>query len=572
MRNGHGGSLIALMCFAHLPNLALFRYESSSESSINNAKPMEIISELPVKNGREKPVDIPIDPPGVKFSLRTFLKYTGPGWLMSLAYLDPGNLEADLQSGAFTGYQMLWVLLLAHIVGLILQVLSCRLAAVTGEHLAEHCRARYARWTARALWVMTEIAIIGSDIQEVLGTAIAFRVLFNIPLWAGTIITAVDTLTFLALHLFHGIRVLEAFIFVLILTMMLCFFIDMGISAPPAVDIFKGFVPMIASYAVMQMVGLIGAVIMPHNLYLHSALTRSRRIDRREERNIKQANKYFLIDSSLSLSVSFVINLAMVSAFAHGMFSVQCATRPHGPLACLVTPEDWDSAVCNPNDAACQCHTPEGIAGVCANIGLENAAGALAAVMYSRAVKYIFAVGVLAAGQASTLTGTLAGQYVMEGFMRWKIPMWLRVIITRSIALGPALAFAILQGEIKAMNGVNAWLNILQSIQLPFALLPVLHFSVSREVLGRFVICPFWTVLMWMLACLVIGVNFYLVIETIVPLGWPWYAWVIIAVVACLYITMCIACVKEDLMAAVRKVVGLCHRPARSALNSPGGA
>mmetsp|Transcript_19290 Transcript_19290/g.16519 ORF Transcript_19290/g.16519 Transcript_19290/m.16519 type:complete len:214 (+) Transcript_19290:110-751(+) len=146
-------------------------------------------------------VDLPIDPPGVKFSFRTFFKYTGPGWLMSLAYLDPGNLEADLQAGAFTGFQLLWVLLLAHIFGLLLQVLACRIAAVTGVHLAEHCRARYPRSTATILWIMAEIAIIGSDIQEVLGTAIAFRVLLNIPLWAGTLITAVDTLTFLTLHL-----------------------------------------------------------------------------------------------------------------------------------------------------------------------------------------------------------------------------------------------------------------------------------------------------------------------------------------------------------------------------------
>lgn len=263
-------------------------------SSISSGKSVELVdepSELPVRTGKEKQVEIPIDPPGVKFSFRTFCKYAGPGWLMSLAYLDPGNLEADLQAGAFTGFQLLWVLLLAHIVGLILQILSSRLAAVTGKHLAEHCRARYPKWTATVLWIMTEIAIIGSDIQEVLGTAIAFKVLLNIPLWAGTLITAVDTLTFLTLHLLHGIRVLEAFIFILILTMMACFFIDMAISAPPAVDIFKGFIPMVASYATMQMVGLIGAVIMPHNLYLHSALTGSRKIDRSEERNIQQANK-----------------------------------------------------------------------------------------------------------------------------------------------------------------------------------------------------------------------------------------------------------------------------------------
>lgn len=242
-----------------------------------------------IRDGHQ--IAIPIDPPGVKFSIRTFFKYAGPGWLMSLAYLDPGNLEADLQAGAFTGFQLLWVLLLAHIAGLLLQICACRIGAATGESLAENCRRGYSRRVSNILWIMSEIAIIGSDIQEVIGTATAFHVLFGIDMWVGVLITAADTLTFLFIQIFHGMRVMEAFIFILIMTMMGCFFANMAITAPPAVEVAKGFIPNVSSYAVMELVGIVGAVIMPHNLYLHSALVQSRKIDKNNHEFVKQANK-----------------------------------------------------------------------------------------------------------------------------------------------------------------------------------------------------------------------------------------------------------------------------------------
>ncbi|KAF4749958.1 hypothetical protein FOZ62_011122, partial [Perkinsus olseni] len=284
-------------------------------------------------------VDLPIDPPGVKFSFRTFFKYTGPGWLMSLAYLDPGNLEADLQAGAFTGFQMLWVLLLAHIAGLLLQICACRIGAATGESLAENCRRGYSRKVSNVLWIMSEIAIIGSDIQEVVGTATAFHVLFGIDMWIGVLITAADTLTFLFIQIFHGMRVMEAFIFILIMVMMGCFFANMAITSPPAVEVAKGFIPQVSSYAIMQLVGIVGAVIMPHNLYLHSALVQSRKIDKNNHEFVRQANKYLTLDACSSILVSFIINMAVVCSFAYGMFSVHCARMSNGPLACLSSPQ-----------------------------------------------------------------------------------------------------------------------------------------------------------------------------------------------------------------------------------------
>nr|ACE80695.1 natural resistance-associated macrophage protein isotype II [Perkinsus marinus] len=498
-----------------------------------------------IRDGHQ--IDIPIDPPGVKFSIRTFFKYAGPGWLMSLAYLDPGNLEADLQAGAFTGFQLLWVLLLAHIAGLLLQICACRIGAATGESLAENCRRGYSRRVSNILWIMSEIAIIGSDIQEVIGTATAFHVLFGIDMWVGVLITAADTLTFLFIQIFHGMRVMEAFIFILIMTMMGCFFANMAITAPPAVEVAKGFIPNVSSYAVMELVGIVGAVIMPHNLYLHSALVQSRKIDKNNHEFVKQANMYLTVDACCSILISFIINMAVVCSFAYGMFSLHCARMPKGPFACLSSPDDWSTSTCDPLNPDCHCTTSYGETGVCAMVGLENAAEALGAVISSDAMKYIFAVGVLAAGQASTLTGTMAGQYVMEGFMHIRISMWVRVLLTRTIALGPALAIALVESEVSGMNGINAWLNILQSIQLPFALLPLLHYAMSKKVMGTFALNRWWSAGLWLLALIILAINVYLIITTLVPLDWPWYAWAIIGVVFYLYVSLCFYCVEDDL-------------------------
>ena len=199
---------------------------------------------------------------------RKFLKYTGPGWLMSLAYLDPGNLEADLQAGAYTGYQLLWLLLGAHVIGYVMQILAARLGTVSGKHLAEICREKYPRGLARILWVMAELAIIGAVVQEVVGTAIALNVLLGVPMWAGVLITAADTFTFLAVHYFKGVRAIEILIFTLVMIMMGCFFVNFSIISPPAVDVFSGFLPTgLHRYATLQAVAILGAVIMPHNIY-----------------------------------------------------------------------------------------------------------------------------------------------------------------------------------------------------------------------------------------------------------------------------------------------------------------
>jgi len=446
-------------------------------------------------------VECPDEREGAWIDWRTLWMYTGPGWLMSLAYLDPGNLEADLQQGAYTGYKIIWVLFWCTCVGLFLQLLAARLGVVTGKNLAQMCvdpKHGYSKPVAMALWVCTELAIIGSDIQEVVGSAIAFKLLFGLPLWAGALLTGCDTFTFLGLHYF-GVRKLEAFIAVLIGTMCICFWVTFVMSKPDIGTLIEGTVlPTAEGYMGNQAVGTLGAVIMPHNIFLHSALVLSRKIDRpspptaRSSSKMAEANKYNAIESSMTLLFSFFINLAVVGCFAATFFKHSCATDPDGPYAWVKQADG---------------------SGVCKEIGLADTSEAFEHSLGS-AAKYIWGFGLLAAGQASTMTGTFAGQYVMEGFLDLKIAMWKRLAITRSIALVPAILVAIAtQNRKSTSDDVDQWLNILQSVQLPFALLPVLHFTSSEAVMGKFKNGPITQVFGWVFGLTVIVVNVYILVS-----------------------------------------------------------
>jgi len=464
----------------------------------------------------------------VKFSWRTLWAYTGPGFLMSIAYLDPGNLESDLQAGAYTGYQLIWVLFWSTVIGLILQIMAARLGVVTGLGLAELCRKEYSRPVSMALWVLTEMAIIGSDIQEVIGSAIAFRILFGLPLWAGALITGVDTFTFLGLHAF-GIRKLEALFGTLIGTMAICFFVDFGYSQPPFAEIAKGFLPSVSSYAIVQAVGIIGAVIMPHNIYLHSALVQSRQVDRNRPYKVREANKYFAIESAVALFVSFLINMAIVSVFAHGFYDADCARQGK----CMYN-------------------------GECTDIGLMRAGDALKGLL-GNAASIVWAVGLLAAGQSSVMAGTFAGQFVMEGFLEWNIAAWKRVVITRAVAIVPAIAVA-LASESNATAGdqLDQWLNVLQSVILPFALIPVLHFTSSRRIMGRYSNHLYLQILVWVLAAFICGVNVYLVVDYIFeednPTPHTWWFYSLCFLLGLAYFIFIGFLVREDVKDAVGAV------------------
>uniref|UniRef100_A0A3Q4I9H6 Solute carrier family 11 member 2 n=1 Tax=Neolamprologus brichardi TaxID=32507 RepID=A0A3Q4I9H6_NEOBR len=389
-------------------------------------------------------------------SLRKLWAFTGPGFLMSIAYLDPGNIESDLQSGAKAGFKLLWVLLGATIVGLLLQRLAARLGVVTGMHLAEVCNRQYHTVPRIILWVMVELAIIGSDMQEVIGCAIAFNLLSSgrwIPLWGGVLITITDTFVFLFLDK-YGLRKLEAFFGFLITIMGITFGYEYVTVGPDQGQLLKGmFVPHCEGCGPVQLtqaVGIVGAVIMPHNIYLHSALVKSREVDRSNKKEVKESACW---GSSL-----------ISSSFRHGVV-----------LGCFFGP----------------------------------------------AALYIWAVGILAAGQSSTMTGTYSGQFVMEGFLNLRWSRFARVLLTRTLAITPTLLVAIFQ-DVQHLTGMNDFLNVLQSMQLPFALIPILTFTSLPSLMNEFANGLVFKIGGGVVILIVCAINMYFVVVYVSMLGSVW--------------------------------------------------
>lgn len=445
-------------------------------------------------------VEIP-DIPDNGFSWRKLWMFTGPGFLMSIAYLDPGNIESDLQNGAIADYRLIWVLLIAHILGLLLQRLSARIGVVAGKHMAEVAYSYYATVPRLILWIMVEIAIISSDMQEVIGTAISFYLLSNgaIPLWAGVLITICDTFTFLFLEK-YGVRKFEAFFCFLISLMAITFGYEFGRSQPDAGPMFTGmFLPWCAncgSQQILTAVAVIGAVVMPHNFYLHSALVKSRRVDRRRQEKITEANKYFFIESSFALFCSFWINLLVVAVFAKGMYGQTnqdirdvCYNNTHNGMPDFYRQEFPDNL--DP-----------------ANADIYHA-GIFLGCTFGIFALYVWAVGILAAGQSSTMTGTYAGQFAMEGFIQVTWPTWKRILVTRSLAIAPTLAVTLFSGGIDNISGLNDFLNCVQLIQLPFALIPVLTFVADKQVMKEYRLESFSKVFSIAASLVVLGINFY---------------------------------------------------------------
>eukprot|EP00746_Dinoflagellata_sp_MGD_P090941 gnl/MRDRNA2_/MRDRNA2_35962_c0_seq1.p1 gnl/MRDRNA2_/MRDRNA2_35962_c0~~gnl/MRDRNA2_/MRDRNA2_35962_c0_seq1.p1 ORF type:complete len:540 (+),score=52.27 gnl/MRDRNA2_/MRDRNA2_35962_c0_seq1:140-1759(+) len=449
-----------------------------------------------------------------RFTWRKLLKFMGPGWLMSLAYLDPGNLESDLQTGAYTGYELVWVLWWATFMGLVLQEISARIGVVTGRDLAQLVKAEYATWLTRTIYVNMEIAVIASDIQEVVGSGIAIYILSSgrIPVWVGCIITGLDTFTFLAVHYF-GVRYLEALICALIATMTGCFFVNWAETSTDSGALFHGWVvPTLKTYATTQAVGTIGAVIMPHNLYLHSGLVLSRKIERTSPYRVNEAIKYNAIETSLALLVSFFINLGILAVNANNFYSPTCAEHPQGPYACLSIAA-FDASGDTGHGQGAPCMLPTGEAGKCGQIGLNSEANALKYGLGHAAI-YTWAIGLLAAGQAATMTCTYAGQVIMGGCLDIQLAPWKRVAFTRAIALGPSIAVAATTiSDSGLYNNINEYLNVLQSVQLPFAMLPLLHFSAQKALMGRFRSSPCFMFINICLALVVMSINMYLIYQ-----------------------------------------------------------
>ncbi|KAG8585505.1 hypothetical protein GDO81_005052 [Engystomops pustulosus] len=450
--------------------------DHGSKQDISDGSIEPIIEGEPFTSYFDEKIAIPEDEVHSWFSFRKLWAFTGPGFLMSIAYLDPGNIESDLQSGSVADFKLLWVLLAATVIGLLLQRLAARLGVVTGLHLAEVCNRQYPKFPRIVLWLMVELAIIGSDMQEVIGSAIAINLLSVglIPLWGGVLITIADTFVFLFLDK-YGLRKLEAFFGLLITIMAVTFGYEYVRVRPDQGKLLKGmFFPYCDGCGTPQLeqaVGIVGAVIMPHNMYLHSALVKSREVNRSNKKEVREANKYFFIESTIALFISFLINVFVVAVFAEAFY------------------------------------------------GKTNAeVGVVLGCYFGPAALYIWAVGILAAGQSSTMTGTYSGQFVMEGFLNLKWSRFARVILTRSIAITPTLLVAIFQ-DVEHLTGMNDFLNVLQSLQLPFALIPVLTFTSLRPVMNEFANGLGWKIAGGILILIVCCINMYFVVVYVSSLG-----------------------------------------------------
>ena len=385
--------------------------------------------------------------------------FVGPAILISVGYMDPGNWGTDLQAGAQYKYGLLWVVGLSSLMAVFMQVISARLGVVTGKDLAQCCRDWYPSWTRLPNWLLSEIAIGACDLAEVLGSAVAINLLFHIPLFWAVIITGLDVLLLLALQGF-GMRTIEAVVVLLVATIAVCYFIEIFVlpeTQPSFMEMGRALVTPHFRQAGMLYVaiGIIGATVMPHNLYLHSALVQSRRFQK-DASSIRSAVRFNTIDSVVALSVAFCVNAAILVLAATVFFGKQSVVVPGGLLVHFSPESDW----------------------------IRVAYLTLAPLLGTAAASTLFAVALLAAGQSSTITGTLAGQVVMEGFMRWRIQPWLRRLITRTLAILPAVFIIGFRGE-GSVTDLLTLSQVVLALQLPFAMFPLLHFTRSKTRMGE---------------------------------------------------------------------------------------
>jgi manganese transport protein len=428
---------------------------------------------------------------------KRLLAFGGPAYLVSVGYMDPGNWATDLEGGARFGYQLLWVLVMSNLMAILLQTLSARMGIAAGRDLAQACRESYPKPVAYVLWVMCEIAIAACDLAEVLGTAIGINLLFDIPLIYGVLITGFDTMLFLMIQNF-GIRKMEAFIIMLVSTIGVCFGIELFLSKPVLGEIATGLVPQLNSESLYVAIGILGATVMPHNLYLHSALVQTRSVEQTREGK-KLACKYNMIDTAVALNAALFVNAAILILAANSFFKNNIVVTEIQQAHTLLTPL----------------------------LGTTLAAT-------------LFAVALLCAGQSSTLTGTLAGQIVMEGFLQFKMRPWLRRLITRLIAIVPAVAVIYIKGD----HGSYELLilsQVILSMQLPFAVIPLIHYTSDKSKMGEFASKAWVQVISWVVAIIIVGLNAKLVYEKIVDMIvasngaiWPWLTVVPVALAVAL--------------------------------------
>src|SRR5216110_1309437 len=384
--------------------------------------------------------------------------FVGPAVLVSVGYMDPGNWGTDLVAGARFKYGLLWVVGLASLMAIFMQIIAARLGVVTGKDLAQCCRDWYPKWTRWPNWLMSEIAIGACDLAEVLGSAVALNLLFHIPLLWAVIITGLDVLLLLALQSF-GMRTIEAIVVLLIATIGICYFVELFVlpqTKPSFLEMGRALVsPHLREAGMLYVaIGIIGATVMPHNLYLHSALVQSRKLQK-DDASIRSAIRFNIIDSTTALSVAFLVNAAILVLAATVFYGKTSVTAAGGQVISFSASSDW----------------------------IRIAYLTLAPLLGTSLASTLFVVALLASGQSSTITGTLAGQVVMEGFMHWRIQPWLRRLITRALAIIPAILVIGVRGD-ASINDLLTLSQVVLALQLPFAMFPLLHFTSSREKMG----------------------------------------------------------------------------------------
>jgi manganese transport protein len=398
---------------------------------------------------------------------RRLFGFIGPAAMVSVGYMDPGNWATDLEGGARFGYQLLWVLLASNLIAVLLQSLAARLGIVANRDLAQACREYYPRPVAFALWLLCEIAIIACDLAEVLGSAIALNLLFGIPLVWGALLTGLDVMLILALQ-HYGVRKLEAVIAVLVLTIATCLGLEILLARPDWSGVAAGFAPRLNSASLYVAIGILGATVMPHNLYLHSSLVQTRRIGAAPHAR-REAIRYNLFDTVLALNVAFLINAAILILSSATFFSQNLVVTELRQAHALLTP-----------------------------------------LLGTWAASMAFAIALLAAGQSSTITGTLAGQVVMEGFLKIRLNPVTRRLLTRGLAIVPAVAVLAYQGEDGALR-LLILSQVILSLQLPFAIVPLIRFTGERRIMGSFA-SPVWVKrLAWLTAACIVALNSWLI-------------------------------------------------------------
>ncbi|HUZ61401.1 MAG TPA: Nramp family divalent metal transporter [Hanamia sp.] len=403
---------------------------------------------------------------------RQIMAFIGPAYLVSVGYMDPGNWATDIAGGSAFGYKLIWILMMSNLIAILLQTLSARLGIVRGLDLAQASKNAYPKWANIPLYILAEIAIAACDLAEIVGMAIGLNLLFGLPLIWGISVTALDTLLLLLL-INHGMRTLEAFIISLVLIIGASFLVEMFIVAPIYGDVVKGFIPeKLNGESLYIAIGIIGATVMPHNLYLHSSLVQTRKFDK-TPKGMKKAIRFNFLDTTIALNLAFFVNaailiLAAAAFYVNGYFNIA---------------EIQDASVL-----------------------LEK--------LFGKAAPTIFAIALIAAGQSSTITGTLAGQIVMEGHLNIRIQPWLRRLITRLIAIIPAL-FTIIYFGSEALGKLLVLSQVVLSLQLGFAVIPLIHFTSDRKYMKEFTIKVWVKILAWLSAAIIVYLNIQLVVQQI---------------------------------------------------------